>query len=144
MKLIATTALFLLNFFPLFSQQSSVKDVTYPGSTWEKIANPYQADWDSLKLSTLRKYIIDSTHATGIVVVWRGRILLEYGDIEELSYLASARKSLLAMLYGPYVDNGTINLSTTLAQLNFDDRGGLLPIEKKATIRDILTARSGI
>ena len=144
MKLLATAALFLLNLSPLFSQQSPLKGVTYPGSTWDKIANPYQADWDSLKLSTLRKYIIDSTHATGILVVWRGKILLEYGDIEELSYLASARKSLLAMLYGPYVDNGSINLSTTLAQLKFDDRGGLLPIEKKATIKDILTARSGI
>jgi len=32
------------------------------------------------------------------VVVDRGRVVFTFGDIEELSYLASVRKSLLAIL----------------------------------------------
>lgn len=48
------------------------------------------------------------------------------------------------MLYGPFIANGTIDLSTTMEQLTIDDIGGLLPREKKATIKDLLTARSGV
>ncbi len=48
------------------------------------------------------------------------------------------------MLYGPFVENGKINLDKTIEQLGLDDVGGLLPIEKKATIKNLLTARSGV
>ena len=48
------------------------------------------------------------------------------------------------MLYGNYVESGTVKLDKTLAQLRIDDIGGLLPSEKEATIRDLLTACSGV
>lgn len=115
----------------------------YPDSTWERIINPNNYGWDNTKLRQLRSYIIDSTHTTGMVVIQSGRILFEYGDIQELSYLASCRKSILSMLYGPFVENGTIDLNTSIEQLKLDDVGGLLPIEKKAIVKDLLTARSG-
>jgi len=106
--------------------------------------DPNEYKWDVVKLQQLRKFIIDSTHTTGMLVVQGGRALFEYGDIQELSYLASCRKSVLSMLYGPFVENGTIKLNTTLEQLGLDDIGGLLPVERKATIKDLLTARSGV
>ncbi len=68
----------------------------------------------------------------------------EYGDTTRLSYIASVRKSILAMLYGNYVANGTINLNSTLADLGMDDVQGLLPIEKRAEVKDLLAARSGV
>ena len=77
-------------------------------------------------------------------VLRRGRIVFDYGDPGEVSYLASARKSLVAMLYGPAVTRGTIRLDRTLAQIGIDDMGGLLPVERGATVRDLLMARSGI
>lgn len=116
----------------------------YPDSNWEKILHPNEYGWDEAKLKQLRTFIIDSAHTTGMMVIQNGRVLLEFGDIQELSYLASCRKSVLSMLYGPFVENGTINLNTTIDQLRLDDVGGLLPIEKKATIKDLLTARSGV
>ncbi len=79
-----------------------------------------------------------------MVVIQSGKTLFEFGDIQELSYIASCRKSVLSMLYGPFVENGTINLSTTIEQLRLDDIGGLASIEKKATIKNLLTARSGV
>jgi hypothetical protein len=44
----------------------------------------------------------------------------------------------------PYVEDGTIDLSLTLAALGIDDVEELSPKEKQATIYDLLTARSGI
>jgi CubicO group peptidase (beta-lactamase class C family) len=69
---------------------------------------------------------------------------MTYGDVQTLSYLASVRKSVLAMLYGNYVASGKVRLDKTLAELGLDDVGGLTPDEKRATIRDLLTARSGV
>jgi CubicO group peptidase (beta-lactamase class C family) len=48
------------------------------------------------------------------------------------------------MLYGAWVENGTIKLDTTLEQLGMDDIGGLSAGEKQATIEHIITARSGV
>jgi len=79
-----------------------------------------------------------------MLVAVGGRSLFEYGDLKHLSYLASARKSVLAMLYGKYVDNGTIKLGTTLREMRFNDHQGLQPGELEATIDHLVTARSGI
>ena len=122
--------------------QSSAE--VYPDSTWERIIDPGDFGWDNTKFKQLRSFIIDSTHTTGMVVVQSGKVLFEFGDVQELSYLASCRKSVLSMLYGPFVANGNIKLNTTIEQLGLNDVGGLLPIEKKATINDLLTARSGV
>lgn len=81
---------------------------------------------------------------TAFLVVSRGRTIYSYGDPAEVCYLASARKSILSMLFGRYVLNGTIDLDATMADLGIDDVGGLLPIEKTAKVRDLLTARSGV
>ncbi len=124
----------------------TVPTMTFPGERWEVVARgDLQAyGWSAEALRRATEFVRDSANSTGIVVVDRGRVVWTYGDIEELSYLASARKSLLAMLYGYWVENGTIDLDTTLEQLGFDDVGGLLPIEKKATIGHLVTARSGV
>lgn len=95
-------------------------------------------------LKQLRSFIIDSAHTTGFMVIQNGKVLFDYGDVQELSYLASCRKSVLSMLYGPFIENGKIKLNTTIEQLGLNDVGGLLPVETKATIKDLLIARSGV
>ncbi len=121
-------------------------DAVFPGAEWEEVARRDLADygWSADALQRTFAFIRDSANTTGLVVVDRGRVVFDYGDIEELSYLASVRKSILAMLYGTYVEDGTIDLEATLAEIGFDDIGGLLEIEKRATVRDLITARSGI
>ncbi len=79
-----------------------------------------------------------------VMVVKNGRVIYEYGDVKRLSYLASARKSVLSMLYGPYVASGRIRLEATLEDLGMSDIGGLLPIEERAKVIDLITARSGV
>jgi CubicO group peptidase (beta-lactamase class C family) len=128
-----------------FHAQSPAASV-YPGVTWEAVAPRDLASygWSGDALRKTMTYIRDESNTTGLVVVDRGRMVFRYGDIEELSYVASVRKSILAMLYGYWVENGTIKLDTTLEQMKIDDIGGLLPIEKQATIGHVITARSGV
>lgn len=81
---------------------------------------------------------------TGFMVVKGGKVLLEYGDIEARGYMAAGRFSIAAMVFGKPVMEGIIDLDMTLAEMGIDDKGGLLPLEKEATIRDLLTFRSGV
>ncbi|WP_268225135.1 serine hydrolase domain-containing protein [Sinomicrobium oceani] len=127
-----------------FGSVPKTTDIVYPDSTWIRWDSPEDAGFDPKGLEKLRPFILNELHTTGLMVVVGGKVLYEYGDIEELSYIASCRKSVLAMLYGKYVDNGMIDLDLTLSALGIDDNLGLLPMEKQATVRDLISARSGV
>src|SRR6202044_1257855 len=73
---------------------------------------------------------------------WQGD--LEYGDLSLTTKVASVRKSVLGMLYGNYVFSGKIDLDKTVKELGLEDREPFLPIEERATLEQLLTARSGI
>jgi CubicO group peptidase (beta-lactamase class C family) len=113
--------------------------VVYPGASWSRVS-PDSAGFSSTGLDSVKAYL-GTISTTGAMVVASGRVVFEYGNIEELSYLASARKSVLAMLYGNYVANGTIRLNRSLKELGIDD---LTDQERAATIKDLLGARSGV
>jgi CubicO group peptidase (beta-lactamase class C family) len=115
----------------------------FPGQEWE-FADLQVYGWSPEGLRRASNFIRDSANSTGIVVVDRGKIVFRFGDIQELSYLASARKSILAMLYGKYVEDRTIDLERALLELGMDDEGGLLDVEKRATVHNLITARSGV
>lgn len=115
----------------------------YPGENWET-AVPETMGYSSAKLEELRKYIRENRTTTSMMVIVGGKVIFSMGDLEEPVRIASCRKSLMSMLYGKYVENGTIDLDATLEELGIDDKGGLLPIEKKATVRNLITARSGV
>lgn len=81
---------------------------------------------------------------TSLMIVRKGAIAYSYGDIAQPSYLASARKSIMSMLYGKYVEAGVIDLDRTVGELGITENGPLLDIEKQARIRDLLTSSSGV
>jgi CubicO group peptidase (beta-lactamase class C family) len=111
---------------------------TFPAADWAQ-GDPPPAD----RAAALQA-LLAGGDSTGVLVIRRGRVLFEYGDVRATSYLASARKSLVSMLYGRYVADGTVRLDTSLRELGFDDIGGLLPAEREATVGDLLAARSGV
>lgn len=115
----------------------------FPGVEWAKIAKPEKAGWSQAGLDAVVEQA-KTLPTTGLVVVAGGKVVLEYGDVVELSYLASVRKSVLAMLYGNYVASGKVRLDKTLAELVITDIGGLSAQELEATVADLLTARSGV
>ncbi len=116
----------------------------FPEKNWSVNPTPEADGWGPTARSIFTRYVIDSTNVTGLLLIHKGKIVLEYGDVRENSYIASCRKSVLAMLYGHYVERNKLDLNKTLADLEIEDVNALLPIEKKATIRDVLSARSGI
>jgi CubicO group peptidase (beta-lactamase class C family) len=115
----------------------------FPAETWERIPEPASVGYSSAGLENVRVYL-ETLNTSAFMAVAGGKVLFEYGDLAELSYLASVRKSILAILYGKYVTDNTIRLATTLEELAIDDIGGLLPVEKKATIKHLISATSGI
>jgi CubicO group peptidase (beta-lactamase class C family) len=137
-------ALVLVGLAPVGAQIPT--DLVFPTEKWEYVgrADLPAYGWSTEVLQKTTAFIRDQSNTTGLVVVDRGRVVYQYGDVQELSYVASVRKSILSMLYGYWVENDTIKLDTTLEALNIDDIGGLLPIEKKATIGHVITARSGV
>lgn len=126
-----------------FPALSATTEAVFPSTQWQRVASPESAGYSPQKLAALRTYL-ESIDTTAMMVVVGGRSLFEYGDVAQVSVLASARKSVMAMLYGKYVQAGTIRLDRSLEDLGIDDVGGLSAAEKQATIEQLLTARSGI
>lgn len=123
--------------------RSSQSAQAFPGAIWDSIADPRAAGWSREWLDSVRARLA-TLPSTGFVAIVGGRILMSYGDLQAVSYLASVRKSILSMLIGNYVRKGTIDLNKSLAELGMDDHGGLTDQEKQATVKDLLTARSGV
>lgn len=98
---------------------------------------------DAAERATLES-LLHGGDTSAMMIVVHGRVVFRYGRLDEVSYIASARKSVTAMLYGKYVADGTVRLDATMASLGIDDDGGLLPIERTARVSDLLAARSGI
>lgn len=88
--------------------------------------------------------ILARSQTTSMLILEDGAPVFTYGDVKEISYVASVRKSLVSMLYGLWVERGSIHPDATLGEIGFTDSGGLLPVEQQATIRNLLTARSGV
>ena len=116
----------------------------FKGTPWEKWETAESAGFDQAKLDEVTAYIQENANTTGLVAVYDGKVVYEYGDLDSISYIASCRKSVLSILYGKYVDDGTIDLNTTIGELGMDEDDGLLPIEKQATIDHLITSRSGV
>ncbi len=140
MKRRPTVLCLLLAFLPIgLAGQRPV----FPGAGWDRIADPKTIGYcrPGLDAATARAKELATTGAMAVV---GGRVLWEYGDLQFVSYLASVRKSILAMQFGKPVEAGKIRLNQTLRELRITDLQGLLPAELEATTLDLLGARSGV
>jgi CubicO group peptidase (beta-lactamase class C family) len=133
-------------FFLLASAAAATGCQSWPGRNVDQVPT---TGWDTaappnVSAAEALDALMSRLDTTGLVVVHEGRVIHRHGDERRLSYLASARKSVVSMLYGPSIASGRIDLDATLESLGFDDLGGLSPLERTATIRDLLQARSGV
>ena len=116
----------------------------FEGVPFEKNATFHGTGFNQQRLDSLTQFIENNLETTGMLILKDGKIIYEYGDIEDVGYIASCRKSVLSILYGKYVENGTIDLDQTIGEIGIDEDEGLLDIEKTATVDQIINARSGI
>ena len=88
---------------------------------------------------------LDEIAPTALLIRHNGRMLASHGDLARKVSVASVRKSLLGALYGIAIAEGRIRLDATLGELGIDDVAPALTVEeKRATVSDLLAARSGI
>ncbi|MDR6100544.1 CubicO group peptidase (beta-lactamase class C family) [Agrobacterium larrymoorei] len=115
----------------------------FPAQEWANVTSPKEYGL-SAEVRGKVDAMLDGLSTTSFMAVAGGKALYTYGDVSEVSYLASTRKSILSMLVGKAVAEGKIDLDLTMADLNIDEDHGLLPIEKTATLRDLLISSSGV
>jgi len=115
----------------------------FPAEDWERVDKPESIGYSSEKLIALRAWL-KAGNTTAMMVSVGGQSLFEYGDLKLVSKTASVRKSILAMLYAKRFASGKIDVNRTVKDLGLDDVEPFLPIERRATLYDLVTARSGI
>ena len=116
---------------------------SFPGAEWEH-ATPAALGWSEAGLAQARAFS-DQIRSSAVIIVHHGKVVAEWGDTTKRTELASIRKSLLSALIGIAVSEHLINLDSTLGELGIDDNPpGLTEVEKGATVRELLEARSGV
>ncbi|MBM3599885.1 MAG: serine hydrolase [Alphaproteobacteria bacterium] len=115
---------------------------SFPQQAWQR-TDPAADGWSMMRLGEAEAHG-NAVGTAAVVVVSGGRMIHAWGPIEHPYMCHSIRKSLLSALYGIYEAEGRIDLYKTLDELGIDDRLGLNAREKKATVYDLLLARSGI
>lgn len=93
----------------------------------------------------IKELIEQQTYFDACVALSGNKVIFEYGDKNIPYNCASVRKSIFSALYGIAQNKGLINIDATLAEIGINDHvNPLTETEKSATIRHLLTARSGI
>lgn len=105
---------------------------------------PDAAGWSAAGLAAAREQAA-ALGTTAVVVLRQGRPVAGWGEVARKVDVASVRKSLLGALIGIAVAEGRLSLDATLADLGIDDiPPALTAEERRATVRDLLMARSGV
>lgn len=115
----------------------------FPGKHWDYVNNIEASGYSLNNLKKAKAYA-EGINTAAVVIVVNGKILYEWGSVDQKYNTHSIRKSFLSTLYGNYVNQGIIDIDLTMQQLEIDDVPPLSDAEKEATIRDCLKARSGI
>jgi CubicO group peptidase (beta-lactamase class C family) len=131
-------------FLLLLTVGASAQSNRVPGAEWQQLPSPAQAGWPAEKLAGIRAYV-EEIGSTSAMIVQHAQVVAAWGDVAHKSNLHSCRKSLLNSLIGIAVAEGKINLDDSLEKLGIDDNSpSLTAVEKQATVRDLLEARSGV
>ena len=116
-----------------------------PGVDWAH-ATPESEGFSPARLEALRAFL--KTHQTdGMMIVSRGHVVFEYGDLSLVSNVASVRKSVLDLLFAVEAQKGLKlddAMNQTVVQLGLEDKTPFIEIEKHATLEQIMMSRSGI
>lgn len=157
-------ALLLCACMPPALAAAGARPQVYPGKTWAVAARPEGHGFSAARLALARQYA-DTIPTAAVVVVRDGVVVSQWGGVAEKYRSHSMRKSFLSALYGRYIVGGALDRQATLADLGIDEvrppssapegRGpgrwslpepepSLSPVEKSATVLDLLKARSGV
>jgi CubicO group peptidase (beta-lactamase class C family) len=114
-----------------------------PSGPWLQYADVRQAGYDARALQAICERA-DSLRSGALMAVFRGHVILACGDVSRSFEMHSVRKSLVSGLYGTAVAAGEIDVNATLADFDIQERTPLTPMERSATMRQVISARSGV
>ncbi len=116
----------------------------YPAREWSHVKNVARSGWSVEKLKAAHDYA-GTIPTAAVMIVQGGRVVDEWGDTATRFNIHSIRKSFLSAMYGIHAADGCIDLTKTMEQLGIDDNEpSLTAVEKRATVHDLLKARSGV
>ena len=110
---------------------------------WRQYTLPAEAGWSASALEEAREFA-EKRRSGAAMLVYRGDVVLAWGDVERRFKCHSVRKSVLSALFGTHVAQGRIDIQRTIADLGIDDLQPLSESEKSARVVDLLSARSGV
>jgi CubicO group peptidase (beta-lactamase class C family) len=125
------------------SQTAARAAGTASSGPWLQYTDVRQAGFDRQALRAVCERA-DSLRSGAVMAIFRGRVILACGDVSRRFEAHSVRKSLVSGLYGTAVARGEIDLDSTLADVGIDDRTPLTSSEQSATLRQVISARSGV
>ncbi len=106
--------------------------------------SPEEAGFSKEKLEAAAAFC-DSAGSAALLVLYDGKVVLSWGEVEKEYPIHSIRKAMLNSLYGIYVTKGIIDTGATLEELLIDDiPPALTKEEKQATVFDLMRSRSGV
>ena len=110
---------------------------------WLQYTDVRQAGFDGQALRAVCEHA-DTLRSGAVLAVFRGRVILACGDVRRKFEAYSVRKSLVSGLYGTAVARREIDLDSTLDDFAIDEQAPLTAAERSATIRQVISARSGV
>jgi len=110
---------------------------------WKQYVDPEDAGFSSEKLDAVHQYA-DSMGSGAVMAIYKGHVLVGWGDIDRKFRAHSVRKSLVSALYGIADEGGLIDLEDTLEDLDISDFQNLTTDERQAKVKDIIASRSGV
>jgi len=113
-----------------------------PAFTWQTVT-PESVGYSSGRLDALRQWL-KTQQTQSMMVLYKGKVIFTYGDVAKPTKIASIRKSVLAMLMGKYVVSGQLDMGKTVEELGLKDNSPFLDLEKRATLEQLMSGRSGI
>jgi len=127
----------------LLSALAPAQNSAQATAAWRQYATPEEAGFSAERLAEAWE-LADRVGAAAVFAAYRGHALLAWGEVERRYECHSVRKSLMNALVGLAVARGALALDDTLSELGIDDLQPLSELEKRATVADLLGARSGV
>lgn len=125
----------------LFDDTESNREML--GHFWDRAQTPEESGWSSSKLNSL-KPLLEELGSSALLIVTDNKIVFDWGNTANNFRSHSSRKQLFSGLFGIYVDEGRIDTSRTLQDLDIREKVALTEQERQARVLDLLKARSGV
>lgn len=125
------------------ARQPGTDEPVVPASrfaVWEAASNRITPDG----AARIKAYL-EEHKSSSFLVVYKGKIAFEYGDIRKKHLIHSIRKPILSILYGKALADGKITLDERLSDLDLDEPGNpFTALESEASVQQLLQSRSAV